>query len=114
MRVFILRRRLASFSGDAIARRVKAIVIPPPPPRPAFMQPQKPTGMSADNAALMFGLVRKIDRQTGKMHFERRQIKSLMSGVRSKGSTKARMQAEADAKAKARVEALKEWSRDYK
>ena len=61
MRAFILRpSRLARFSANDIARRVRAIVMPPAPPRPAFFKPQVPSGLSADRAALMFGLVRKI------------------------------------------------------
>lgn len=63
---------------------VPVIVMPPLPPRPAFFRPQVPSGLSAERVALRLGLVRKIDRQTGRMHFERRQIKSLMrrkSGV---------------------------------
>ena len=46
------------------------------------------------------------------MHFERRQIKSLRSGMRTKGAA-AKMQADAEAKAKARVAALNDWARNF-
>jgi hypothetical protein len=91
-------------------RPVKAIVMPPAPPRPAFMQPAVPSKLSADTVAKMFGLVRKIDRRTGKMHFERRQIKALRSGIRTNRSAADMMRADAEANAKARVEALKKWA----
>jgi hypothetical protein len=89
---------------------VKVVVIPPLPPRPAFFQPLKYSNLSADNVALRLGLVRKIDRATGKMHFERRQIKALRSGIKTNRKSVESMQAEAEAKAKARVEALLKWA----
>lgn len=87
MQIVIIRRadnskKIAKFGIDA--RRVHAIVMPPAPPRPSFLRPQIPSGLSANNVALRLGLVRKIDRTTGRMHFEKRQIRDLRSDIRTK------------------------------
>jgi hypothetical protein len=90
--------RTARFGIDG--RRVIAIVMPPAPPRPSFLRPQVPSGLSANNVAMRLGLVRKIDRTTGKMHFEKRQIRDLRSDIRTK-------------KMAAKQKALQDWADDF-
>jgi hypothetical protein len=106
MPITIIRRATQADNSVRAARfgiggkRVIAIVMPPLPPRPSFFRPQLPSGLSADNVALRLGLVRKIDSRTGRMHFEKRQIRDLRSDIRTK-------------KMAAKQKALQDWADDF-
>jgi hypothetical protein len=107
--IIVRRSRFAHFGiNSEVARRVKVVVMPPLPPRPKFFAPIAYSNLSADSVALKLGMVRKFNRQTGKFHFEQRQLRDLQSKRRQWNKDQMIAKAQTDAATKA--EALRKWA----